>query len=103
MKTKKRLTEAEFSQVKALFPKMKARNMEAAYACMVDGRIQRVVAKEIGITDKAMCQIIGRIWIKFQAEVQRPAGWQIITVCLPPDQVNQVRQMEEEARKLIKK
>ena len=102
MKTKKRLTEAEFALVRPLFPKMKQRNLEAAHACMVAGRTQRDVAGEIGITDKALCQIIGQIWQKFQQEIQRPEGWQVITVCLPPDLIKKVRLMEEEARKVLK-
>lgn len=101
MHPKKQLTRAEFNAIKPYFSKRA--NVEALYAVMVAGRSQSDVAREAGVTRKAISQGVGKAWSFHIEHGSRPSGWVSVNVALPPDLAEIVKDMARNAREKLGK
>ncbi|CAH0445346.1 TrfB transcriptional repressor protein [Ralstonia syzygii subsp. syzygii] len=98
MRTKKRLTTQEFETLRPYLFRLKERNVEAIRQILVEGRQQTDVADELGVTKKAVSQMVGKAWQTHIEHGERPEGWTSISVTLPPDMAELVKDMERKAR-----
>lgn len=98
MRTKKRLTAKEFDTLRPHLARLKERNIEAIRQILVNGRMQTEVADELGITKKAISQMVGKAWQAHIDHGDRPEGWASISVTLPSDMAEIVKDMERKAR-----
>ncbi|MDG5826874.1 transcriptional regulator KorA (plasmid) [Xylella fastidiosa subsp. pauca] len=98
MRSKKRLTAQEFETLRPYLSRLKERNVEAIRQILVEGRQQTDVADELGVTKKAVSQMVGKAWQAHIEHGERPAGWISISVTLPPDMAELVKDMERKAR-----
>lgn len=98
MRTKKRLTAQEFETLRPYLSRLKERNVEAIRQILVEGRQQTDVADELGVTKKAVSQMVGKAWQAHIEHGERPEGWTSISVTLPPDMAELVKDMERKAR-----
>jgi hypothetical protein len=97
MASQKKLTEAEFEELKPHLSQMKARSIEIAKAALVRGEKQADLAEKHGITNKAVSQMVGAVWKAFLEHGSRPDGWVTLNVALPPEMAVVVKQMEKAA------
>lgn len=96
MHPKKQLTEEEFAR---LVPHLSKRaNAKALHAVMVEGRTQAEVARDEGISRKAVSQSVGRAWQLHIERGDRPEGWVRVDVALPQVLADVVYEMVRKAR-----
>jgi plasmid maintenance system antidote protein VapI len=95
---KKRLTAQEFETVRPHLKRVKPQNVQAIYEHLVDGRQQTELAEELGITKKAVSQMVSKVWALHIKYGERPDGWTSISVTLPNDMADVVKDMERRAR-----
>lgn len=95
---KKRLTAQEFAAIRPYLKRLKERNIQAIYEHLVDGRQQTELAEELGVTKKAVSQMVGKVWALHVAHGERPEGWTSISVTLPNEMAEIVKDMERRAR-----
>lgn len=100
---KKRLTAQEFETIRPKLKRFKARNVQASYQHLVDGRQQNELAEELGITQKAVSQMISKVWTLHVEHGAPPRGWTSISVTLPNDMAEVVKDMERRARENLTK
>jgi predicted transcriptional regulator len=104
MRGKKRLTAQEFETIRPyLSSRSKDRNIQAIYEHLVDGRKQTDIADELGITKKAVSQMVNKVWQLHIERGERPDGWTSISVTLPADMAEMVKDMERKARENLTK
>ena len=103
MRGKKRLTAQEFAAIRPYLSRLKGRNVHALQQILVDGRTQTEIARELGITNKAVSQMVSRVWQFHIDHGERPNGWTSISVTLPPDMADMVKDMERKAREKLTK
>lgn len=96
MHTDKRLTQAEFDAITPFFSSRA--NVESIHAVMVHGRSQADVAREVGVSRKAISQSVGKAWKLHLEHGNRPEGWVSVSVALPPDLAEIVKDMAQKAR-----
>ena len=90
MSGKSKMTPEEFD---ALRPRLDT--VALAREVLVDGRSQVDVAKGHGITKQRVSGMVARV---IAAAHDVPATWQRVEVWVPPELVDQVRQLEAQAR-----
>lgn len=95
---KKRLTAQEFATIRPYLKRLKERNIQAIYEHLVDGRQQTELAEELGVTKKAVSQMVSKVWALHVAHGERPEGWTSISVTLPNEMAEIVKDMERRAR-----
>jgi FixJ family two-component response regulator len=103
MRSKKRLTAQEFETIRPHLSKLKERNVQAIYQILVEGRKQADIADELGITKVWVNQMVGLAWKLHIEHGDRPEGWTSISVSLPPDMAEIVKDMERKARENLTK
>ena len=64
---------------------------------MVCGRKQIDVAKELEITNRAVSQMVRKAWDIYREHIALPEGWINITVKLPSELAEMVKDMERKA------
>ncbi|WP_346779097.1 TrfB-related DNA-binding protein [Burkholderia sp. Tr-20390] len=94
----KRLTEGEFERLLPHLHRVKDRTRQVLREVLVSGRTQNAVALEVGITRKAVNQMVSAAWEKHLEHGAIPDGWVTGTVTLPADLMEIVRDMEQKAR-----
>lgn len=103
MAGKKRLTAQEFATIRPYLKRLKPRNVQAIYEHLVDGRQQTELASELGVTKKAVSQMISKVWDLHVKHGERPEGWESLSVTLPADMAEVVKDMERRARENLTK
>ncbi|CAE6850899.1 MAG: TrfB-related DNA-binding protein [Burkholderia gladioli] len=103
MRGKKRLTAQEFEAIRPYLSRLKERNVHALQQILVDGRTQTEIAGELGVTNKAVSQMVSKAWQFHIDHGERPNGWTSISVTLPPDMADMVKDMERKARENLTK
>ena len=103
MRGKKRLTAQEFETLLPFLSRLKERNVRALHQVLVVGRMQTEIAGELGVTNKAVSQMVSRAWQLHINHGERPDGWMSISVTLPPDMADMVKDMERKARENLTK
>ena len=97
MKPKIKITEQEFDKIRCHFSAMKPRNIDGIFQIMVCGRKQVDVAKELEITNRAVSQMVRKAWGVYRENMALPDGWINITVKLPTEIAEMVKDMERKA------
>ena len=103
MRSKKRLTAQEFETLRPYLSRLKERNVHALQQIFVDGRTQTKIAGELGVTNKAVSQMVKKAWQFHIDHGERPNGWTCISVTLPPDLADMVKDIERKAREKLTK
>jgi hypothetical protein len=103
MRGKKRLTAQEFETIRPYLSRLKERNIQAIYQILVESRKQTEVADELNVTTKAVSQMVGKAWQFHIERGERPEGWTSVSVTLPPDMAEIVKDMERKARENLTK
>lgn len=104
MRTKKRLTAQEFDTLQRYLSRFKNENVQAIRKILVDGQQQTNVANTLGVTNKAVSYMVRKAWQTYIKHGERPEGWISISVTLPPDMAELVKDIERKAReKLVKR
>ncbi|EKT4484318.1 hypothetical protein IYR97_22890 (plasmid) [Pseudomonas fulva] len=99
MRRKERLTPQDFDTLKAhMGSRWKPANIEAVRQVMVEGRKQKDIAADLGVTEKAVSQMVKKAYDLHQEHGTAPEGWVTVFATLPPDLAEHVRQMEQTAR-----
>lgn len=96
MHPKKQLTQEEFNSLRPFLSKRL--NVNALYQVMVEGKRQADVAREVGVTRKAISQSVGKLWQLHIEHGQRPEGWVAVNVALPQELAEVVNDMARNAR-----
>lgn len=91
----KKLTEEEFKQLRPKLTRLSSGALDVAYAVLVDGKNQSEVARETGRSRSSVQNICKRVLDRVE---DVPVGWATAEICLPPDLLEKVFQMEKEAR-----
>lgn len=99
MGSQKKLTDAEFEEIRPHLSQMKARSIDIAKAVLVDGKKQVDLAHLHQISTKAVSQMVIAVWNVFVERGSRPEGWVQLNVALPPEMAAVVKQMENAAVK----
>lgn len=97
MRGRRRLTARDFDGLRPFLSRMKKRNIDAVREILVDGRTQTAIAKELGISDKAVSRLVRRVWALHVEHAATPDGWESLNVTLPADLAAVVRDMERTA------
>lgn len=92
-----RLTDEQFSDVRAGLKNVTARVERMARAVLVDGMPPRTVATQEGVRRQAVYVAVNRFQQAFLEQIQCPLGWEVVTVKLPPAMARTVRHMEQKA------
>lgn len=95
-----KLTAEQFEQAVAAFPRLSDAGKAAAQSVLVDGLSQSDVAADLGIHRQQVNKWVREI---YESYLGCPDGWRVEVVMLPADQMEQVKAMEKEARKAIRK
>lgn len=103
MRGKKRLTAQEFEAIRPYLSRLKERNVDALQQILVVGRSQTEIAGVLGVTNKAVSQMVGKAWQFHIDHGSRPNGWTSISVTLPPEMADMVKDMERKARENLTK
>lgn len=94
MKSKRRMTAAEFEAVRPLL-NISAERIEAGRCFLVDGRTLQAVGDQFGWSKQAVHDAVGKIWLAFErhlasqrAEAESlsellPPGWVQVTLAAP--------------------
>lgn len=95
--SRKRLTAGEFEQIRPhLNQRFAEKNVEALERVLVDGRMQKDIARELNLTPEAVSAMVKRAWDKHVELGLRPEGWEVVSVALPPELARHVRAMASE-------
>lgn len=87
----------QFEEV-ARTTRIEAKNLAAVRAVLVDGRQQKEVAEEYGLSKQQLYATVQRIMKRAQ---EVPQGWVKVETWLPPAAADEVRAIERRERKLI--
>ncbi|EBS5600544.1 hypothetical protein DUQ00_22055 [Salmonella bongori] len=98
MRGKKSLTETEFEAIRPYLTRMKERNITAVKDYLVNGKKQIAIAEELGVTKKAVSQMVNKAWQIHLEKGITPEGWVTFNVTLPEGMADVVKQMEKQAR-----
>ncbi len=99
MRRKEQITPQDFETLKAhMGPRWKVANVEAVRQVLVEGRKQKDIANELGVTEKAVSQMVKKAYDLHEEHGTAPAGWVTVFATLPPDLAEHVRIMEQTAR-----
>ncbi|RON41387.1 hypothetical protein BK666_24590 [Pseudomonas frederiksbergensis] len=99
MSRRERLSPQDFDTLKAhMGPRWKLANIEAVRQVLVEGRKQKEIAVELGVTEKAVSQMVKKAYDLHQEHGTAPEGWVTVFATLPPDLAEHVRIMEQTAR-----
>ena len=102
MRKDKRLTKDEFEAIRPYLVRMKERNIEAIREILVDGRPQKEIAAELDVSAVAVSSMVRSAWEYHVTHGSRPEGWVNVSVVLPPEMAELVREMERAARENLK-
>jgi predicted DNA-binding protein (UPF0251 family) len=102
MRKNKRLTTEEFDAIRPHLARMKDRNVEAIRAILVEGRPQKDVALELDVSAVAVSSMVCSAWDYHITHGARPEGWVSVSVVLPPEMAQLVKEMERNARENLK-
>ena len=102
MRKNKRLTTEEFEAIRPHLARMKERNVEAIRAILVEGRPQKDVAAELDVSAVAVSSMVRSAWEYHITHGARPEGWISVSVVLPPEMAQLVKEMERNARENLK-
>ena len=97
MRSNKRLKADEFEALLPYLERLGDRNVKGARAIMVDGRQQNQVAAEMGVSKATASAVVCRVWELHLEHGTRPIGWVSVSVALPPDLAEVVKDMERKA------
>ena len=89
------LTEEQFDQLRPKLKRLSVGAVEVAYAVLVEGKSQAEVARQTGRTRSGVQNICKRVMDRVE---DVPPGWVKAEICLPPNLMEQVIQMEKKAR-----
>ncbi|KQH72932.1 TrfB-related DNA-binding protein [Xylella fastidiosa subsp. sandyi] len=104
MKPGKKITSQDFEKLRPYLSRFKEQNIEAIRKILVDGQQQTNVANTLGVTNKAVSYMVRKAWQTYIKHGERPEGWISISVTLPPDMAELVKDIERKAReKLVKR
>lgn len=98
MRGNKRLGPEEFEALLPHLERLGERNINGARAIMVDGRPQKQVAEEMGVSKATASAFVCRVWEAHIEFGTRPPGWINLNVTLPPELADVVKDMERKAR-----
>ncbi|HFF5988744.1 TPA: TrfB-related DNA-binding protein [Enterobacter hormaechei] len=99
MRRKERLTPQDFDTLKDhMGSRWKAANIEAVRRVMVEGCKQKDIAADLGVTEKAVSQMVKKAYDLHQEHGTVPVGWVSVYATLPPDLAELVKTMEQQAR-----
>jgi len=102
MRGKKNLTETDFETIKPYLTRLKECNVAAIHKILVSNVPQKLVAAELGVTAKAVSQMVGKAWQLYVAHGGAPEGLVRVDVWLTPDVAEMVIDMAHKARKKVK-
>jgi hypothetical protein len=100
MRIIKRLRADEFEVLLPYLERLGDRNVNGARAIMVEGRKQNLVAAEMGVSKATASAVVSRVWALHLEYGTRPGGWVSVSVALPPDLAELVKDI---ARKALEK
>lgn len=99
MRRKERLSPKDFEIIRShMGPRWKPANIEAVRKILVEDRKQKDIAVELGVTEKAVSQMVRKAYALHQEHGTAPEGWVQVFATLPPDLAEHVRIMEQTAR-----
>lgn len=79
--------------------RMAQRTKDAARLVLVDGMRTVDAARQMDMKRQQVQEAVARIEAAFKAAHGIPEGWECITVCVPPDRVSEVREIEHQAKR----
>ena len=97
MRSNKRLKADEFEMLLPYLQRLGDSNIDAARDIMVNGRQQNQVAAEMGVSKATASAVVCRVWALHLEHGTRPVGWVNVSVALPPDLAEVVKDMERKA------
>lgn len=89
---------AEFMEVVST-TRIKEHVRDGARMVLVDGMKAVDAAKLINMTPQQLHAAIKRVEAAHKARMGTPEGWECVTVCVPPEQVEAVREIGRQARR----
>jgi len=104
MKSKRRLTEAEFAAVLNLLPDLKSDRVEAARLAMVEGKTRQEIADSYAWTHQAVTDSVNVVWRRVEAyrktqdelaqakQASIPPGWERAELIAPKAMIRRFRQ-----------
>lgn len=99
MRRKERLSPQDFEIIRShMGPRWKPANIEAVRQVLVEDRKQKDVAVELGVTEKAVSQMVRKAYALHQEHGTKPDGWITVYATLPPELAEYVKGMEKTAR-----
>lgn len=99
MKRRERLTPVDFESLKEhMGPRWKPANIDAVRQILVDGKKQIDVATELGVTTKAVSNMVKTAYELHQQYGAPPQGWVRVVATLPADMAEHVKLLEQSAR-----
>lgn len=99
MSAKPKMTPEEFDALRPLLGRLSLDTVKLAREVLVDGKTQVEVAKAHGLTKQRVNGMVTRVTA---ASHDVPATWRRVEVWVPPELVDQVRQVEAKARAALK-
>lgn len=99
---KKRLTPEQFDAIRPHLISYEAKNVAALRRILVDGHMQKDIARELTVSEAAVSAMVGRAWKTHQEHGIRPEGWKNVNVSLPAGMAEVVEEMARVAQARIR-
>lgn len=96
---KKKLTKKQFEKAAGYFPRLATKNKEMARLVLVEGLSTVEAAQRHKSTRQMVSRWSNRIYGTYITQEKHcPSGWLKKEICLPPDLMREVEEMEKKAR-----
>ena len=79
--------------------RMAQRTKDAVRMVLVDGLRVVDAARQMEMSKQQLQDAVARVEAAHKAAQGIPEDWECVTVCVPPDQVNDVREIERKAKR----
>ncbi|SJM94635.1 TrfB-related DNA-binding protein [Crenothrix polyspora] len=79
--------------------RMAQRTKDAVRMVLVDGMRVVDAARQTEMSKQQLQDAVGRVEAAHKAAQGMPDDWECVTVCVPPDQVDDVKEIERKAKR----
>lgn len=92
------LTPSDFDRLAAR-TRLSESSLRIARAVLLEGVSQTEAARREGLTRQRASEAVGRILRELRAEAGYPSSWEVITVCVPPETADRIRDLAQAAQR----